>query len=252
MHELAYTRGPVRRPRARFTSLAAAVLGLTLAVPATLAAQSLASVQGFVTDDTGASLPGVTIELVDLERGQRRTAVTNQGGFFALRAVPSGEVRPVGIAGRFPPDPAGGRSPARGAEPRGGPAPRLGGGRRDRAGHRAGPAPRSGADRGRRLRDRGRDCQPADLGPRLRAVRPPETDRSGGRQGKDLAERPARRELGIHHRRRGREERLLRLRTGRAGEGGRRAPWWRRSPSRSSRWSPAGTPPRPAAPAAAP
>ena len=91
MHELAYARGPVRRPRARSSSLAAAVLGLSLAVPATPAAQSLASVQGFVTDDTGASLPGVTIELVDLERGQRRTAVTNQGGFFALRAVPSGE-----------------------------------------------------------------------------------------------------------------------------------------------------------------
>ena len=69
----------------------AAVLALALALPATSAAQSLASVQGFVSDGTGASLPGVTIELVDLERGQRRTAVTNQGGFFALRAVPSGE-----------------------------------------------------------------------------------------------------------------------------------------------------------------
>ncbi len=69
----------------------AAVLALALALPATSAAQSLASVQGFVSDGTGASLPGVTIELVDLERGQRRTAVTNQGGYFALRAVPSGE-----------------------------------------------------------------------------------------------------------------------------------------------------------------
>ena len=28
---------------------------------------------------------------MDLERGQRRTAVTNREGFFALRAVPSGE-----------------------------------------------------------------------------------------------------------------------------------------------------------------
>ena len=33
----------------------------------------------------------MTVELVDLERGQSRTAVTNQGGYFALRAVPSGE-----------------------------------------------------------------------------------------------------------------------------------------------------------------
>ena len=77
--------------RRRVRALAAAVLALALAAPATTAGQSLASVQGFVSDGTGASLPGVTIELVDLERGQRRTAVTSQGGFFALRAVPSGE-----------------------------------------------------------------------------------------------------------------------------------------------------------------
>ena len=70
--------------------LAAAALSLTFAVPLTPAAQSLASVQGFVSDATGASLPGVTIELVDLERGQRRTAFTNQAGYFVLRAVPSG------------------------------------------------------------------------------------------------------------------------------------------------------------------
>ncbi len=70
-------------------TLIAAVLILVLTAAAT-AAQSLASVQGFVSDDTGASLPGVVIELVDLERGQRRTVVTNRGGFFALRAVPSG------------------------------------------------------------------------------------------------------------------------------------------------------------------
>ena len=72
-------------------ALAAALLSFTLAAAATASAQSLATVQGFVSDDTGASLPGATVELVDVERGQTRTAVTNQGGFFALRAVPSGE-----------------------------------------------------------------------------------------------------------------------------------------------------------------
>ena len=133
-------------------------------------------------------------------------------------------VRPRGVAGRFPHHPARGRPPARRAEPRGGPATRPGRGRRDRGGYRAGAAAGGGADRGRRLRDRGRDRQPADLGARLRAVRPPETYRSGGRQGKDLAERTARRELGTHHRRRGCEERLLRLRAGRTGAGGRGRP----------------------------
>ena len=54
------------------------------------AAQSLSSVQGFVSDDTGAGLPGVTVELLDLERGQRRTLVTNPVGFFAFRALSSG------------------------------------------------------------------------------------------------------------------------------------------------------------------
>ena len=71
-------------------TLAAVTLSSIFAVAATAAAQSLASVQGFVSDETGAFLPGVTVELVDIERGQRRTAVTNREGFFALRAVPSG------------------------------------------------------------------------------------------------------------------------------------------------------------------
>ncbi|MCY4660504.1 MAG: carboxypeptidase regulatory-like domain-containing protein, partial [Acidobacteria bacterium] len=57
------------------------------------AAQSLSSVQGFVSDDTGAGLPGVAVELLDLERGQRRTVVTNPVGFFAFRALSSGEYR---------------------------------------------------------------------------------------------------------------------------------------------------------------
>ena len=82
---------PRRRRRHRPTA-ALVPLSLVLALAAApAAAQSLATVQGFVTDDTGASLPGVTVELVDVERGQRRAAVTNRGGFFALRAVPSGE-----------------------------------------------------------------------------------------------------------------------------------------------------------------
>ncbi len=85
---MALHRALDRRRRRR--ALAAVVFSLTCAISATAAAQSLASVQGFVSDDTGASLPGVTVELVDLERGQRRTAVTNREGFFALRAVPGG------------------------------------------------------------------------------------------------------------------------------------------------------------------
>lgn len=54
-------------------------------------AQSLATIQGFVTDDTGAALPGVTVELTDVQRGLTRTALTNAEGFFALRSVESGD-----------------------------------------------------------------------------------------------------------------------------------------------------------------
>ena len=71
-------------------SLAAgALLAVLFTAPA--AAQSLSSVQGFVTDATGAGLAGVAVELTDLERGHRRTAVTNRRGFFAFRALLSGE-----------------------------------------------------------------------------------------------------------------------------------------------------------------
>ncbi len=51
-----------------------------LLAPAPLAAQTLTSIQGFVTDDTGAVLPGATLELADRERGQVRTALTNGDG----------------------------------------------------------------------------------------------------------------------------------------------------------------------------
>ncbi len=63
---------------------------LTLALHSTALAQSLATVQGFITDDTGAALPGVTVEITDVERGTSSTAVTGNRGFFALRSVPSG------------------------------------------------------------------------------------------------------------------------------------------------------------------
>ncbi|MCY4059409.1 MAG: carboxypeptidase-like regulatory domain-containing protein, partial [Gammaproteobacteria bacterium] len=72
-------------------SLSAGVLlVLSLAVPAA-ALQSLGTVHGFITDESGAALPGVNVELRDVERGQVRTAVTNGQGFFAVRSVPSGQ-----------------------------------------------------------------------------------------------------------------------------------------------------------------
>ena len=70
--------------------IAGLALALSIAGPAG-ALQSLSTVQGFVTDDSGAAVPGVNVELRDLERGQSRGTVTNRQGFFAVRALPSGE-----------------------------------------------------------------------------------------------------------------------------------------------------------------
>ncbi len=70
--------------------IAVLALALSIAGPAG-ARQSLSTVQGFVTDDSGAAVPGVNVELVDVERGQSRSTVTNRRGFFAVRALPSGE-----------------------------------------------------------------------------------------------------------------------------------------------------------------
>jgi len=70
--------------------IAGILLALAFAVPVA-ALQSLGTVQGFITDESGAALPGVSVELRDVERGQLRTAVTNGQGFFAVRSVPSGQ-----------------------------------------------------------------------------------------------------------------------------------------------------------------
>ena len=69
--------------------LVTTVSALFFTAPAA-ALQSLGTVQGFITDESGGALPGVTIELRDTERGQVRTTVTNGRGFFAVRSVPSG------------------------------------------------------------------------------------------------------------------------------------------------------------------
>ena len=105
MHPLLFRR--FRRPAAVTTGdraarpalpsllfLTAALAALAAALAATpAAAQSLSTIQGFVTDETGAALPGVAVELTDEARGGSRTAATNEAGFFALRSVPSGDYR---------------------------------------------------------------------------------------------------------------------------------------------------------------
>ena len=78
-------------PRALF--LAAAVL------PA--AAQSTAingSIEGVVTDDSGAVLPGVTVTITNLDTGDTRVVVTNESGLYRAPLLPLGRYRVDGRA----------------------------------------------------------------------------------------------------------------------------------------------------------
>jgi hypothetical protein len=72
--------------------LAAALLALVVAAPAAFA-QSQAtngSIEGTITDASGAVLPGVTVTVTHVETGAERTAVTNDKGLFRAPLLPIG------------------------------------------------------------------------------------------------------------------------------------------------------------------
>ena len=65
-----------------------------LALPfAVLAQSSTGSISGNVTDDSGASLPGVTVTATNAGTGATRTAVTNGSGYYQLALLPPGAYR---------------------------------------------------------------------------------------------------------------------------------------------------------------
>ena len=73
------------RPRTGFRRSAAAILLLLLAwlVPATASAQlTSGTIQGFVKDETGASVPGADVTITHIETGVARALVTNDVGRF--------------------------------------------------------------------------------------------------------------------------------------------------------------------------
>ena len=65
---------------------------LTLVVLGTgaVSAQVLGTIQGYVTDSTGAVLPGVTVTAVNADTGATRTVFSEANGFYAARSLPSG------------------------------------------------------------------------------------------------------------------------------------------------------------------
>ena len=68
-----------------------AVLGIALLIPALLAAQTESGkVSGTVTDQSGAVLPGVTVNLKSVERASLRSTVTNAQGEYVFASLVPG------------------------------------------------------------------------------------------------------------------------------------------------------------------
>ena len=77
-----------------FRLILALFLGMATALP--VAAQSTAingSIEGVVTDDSGAVLPGVTVTLDNLDTGDSRVVITNENGLYRAPLLPLGRYR---------------------------------------------------------------------------------------------------------------------------------------------------------------
>ncbi len=73
------------------TSRAGAAVAIVLMLSAAAGAQTVAgSIQGTVTDSSGAVLPGVTVTLKNLETSATRIVVTNDVGYYQARFLPLG------------------------------------------------------------------------------------------------------------------------------------------------------------------
>ena len=72
----------------RLRALLVALVALTAAIPA--AAQTGSSIQGTITDEQNAVLPGVTLTLRNAESGVVRTTISEPNGEYRLTGLPSG------------------------------------------------------------------------------------------------------------------------------------------------------------------
>ncbi len=71
--------------------LALAAAGFVALLPSVVSAQvTTATIQGQVTDETGAAVPGATVVARQVETGATRTAVTDGGGSYRIAALPTG------------------------------------------------------------------------------------------------------------------------------------------------------------------
>jgi hypothetical protein len=79
--------------RARHAVCSVLALSLLLTVSALAQSAGSASVQGAVTDATGANVSGATVTLVNTETGTSRSTVTDAAGLYSLPNVPVGPAK---------------------------------------------------------------------------------------------------------------------------------------------------------------
>ena len=76
-------------PRQRGVTTAAILfLAAALFAPLASAQTTTGTLRGYVRDDTGVGLPGVTVEAVNDDTGFRTSDTTEQTGFFNLSVPP--------------------------------------------------------------------------------------------------------------------------------------------------------------------
>ncbi len=68
---------------------------------ATVLAQATGNISGIVTDESGATLPGVTIEVTNVGTNQTRTVVTREDGFFSVPLLQPGRYALKGTLSGF-------------------------------------------------------------------------------------------------------------------------------------------------------
>jgi len=76
--------------RLRSTLVLGSFLGLFIWPAAAIAQQQLATLQGTITDQTGAVVPGVTVTAIAIDTGVARTAVSSQAGVYRLPSLEPG------------------------------------------------------------------------------------------------------------------------------------------------------------------
>jgi hypothetical protein len=79
--------------RLRLARLSICFTALFLTPAAVVAQQQLATLQGTITDQTGAVVPGVTVTASSLDTGVARVAITNEAGVYRLPSLEPGRYR---------------------------------------------------------------------------------------------------------------------------------------------------------------